>query len=164
MIYKSEKIVTEDAWYTQTRYFRDKDRSQEEEEDDDEDNDVVDNNPVHASANLDCEFYESATQSPVPTSTSNSQSRNPDRAVNNMSSLSQTVGYPNPPNTALEGENPYPELMGPNIPFRGPSRQNTQLFQYQQQHQNSKAGKIQAEATPTPSEEVMAFSSQIYCS
>ena len=82
-----------------------------------------------------------------------------------MSSLPQTVGYPNPPNTALECENPYPVQMGQTILFTGPSmQQNTQLFQYQHQHQNSKAEKIQAEATHTPSEEVMAYSSQIYCS
>ena len=52
MIYKSKKIVTENAWCPQTRSLRDKTRTQEEEEDEYEDNEVVDNKPVHASASL----------------------------------------------------------------------------------------------------------------
>ena len=103
---------------------------------------MVHNEPVEIfSANLGCDFYESATGSSVPSFTSNLQSRNSSTAVNIMPSLPQTMEYPNPPYTPLESPNPnvsYPRQMGPNISFPGPSMQQ------------------QSEVPPTAAKEVLA--------
>uniref|UniRef100_A0A8B8E6G0 Poly [ADP-ribose] polymerase n=1 Tax=Crassostrea virginica TaxID=6565 RepID=A0A8B8E6G0_CRAVI len=132
----------EEVWNPQTRSLADKTRSQQEEEEEEED-EVVHNEPVEIfSANLGCDFYESATGSSVPSFTSNLQSRNSSTAVNIMPSLPQTMEYPNPPYTPLESPNPnvsYPRQMGPNISFPGPSMQQ------------------QSEVPPTAAKEIPAY-------